>query len=222
MSDAENAQVPEKPRRLGWIIAVASVAFAAFAGSALTTWLFRSMQAVVPKVSSTTTVVHDSPSVIVAIRELARLETTSFHIERVIDLRDRQTHAFGLIQGDDAILLIAAGDVVAGIDLSQLAETDVRYGADGKTARLVLPEPIIFSTRLDNGRTYVHSRKTDTFAVRAETLETRARQLAEQSLKDAALEAGILAQARTGAIRTVTTLVRSLGFQQVEVVFAKE
>ena len=112
--------------------------------------------------------------------------------------------------------------MVAGVDLSQMRETDVTYGKDGKSARVVLPAPSIFSTRLDNSRTYVHSRTTDTLATRAETLETRARQMAERSLHDAAVDAGILQQARSGAERTISTLLRSLGFQRVEVAFASD
>src|SRR4029453_16661700 len=59
-------------------------------------------------------------SVIMAIRDLGRPETASYHIERVIDLRDRQERLFGLMQGEDAILLVAAADVIAGIDLTEM------------------------------------------------------------------------------------------------------
>jgi hypothetical protein len=221
MSEAENPE-PSKPGKMRWILLLSFVTSAAFLGSALTTWIWRAAHVASKPSTTVTTVVHDSPSVIVAIHQLARLETTSFHIERVIDLKDKQTRLYGLIQGEDSILLIAAGDVVAGVDLSQLRESDVTYGKDGKSARIVLPQPTIFSTRLDNGRTYVHSRSTDTFAVRAETLETRARQMAERSLHDAALEAGILEQARVSAQRTIGTLVRSLGFQHVDITFESE
>lgn len=213
---------PSPPSKLRWMLPLAFITFAAFAGSALTTWLWRSAQVVTKPATTVTTVVHDTPSVIVAIHQLARLETTSFHIERVIDLKDKQTRLYGLVQGEDSILLIAAGDVVAGVDLSQMRETDVTYGKDGKSARVVLPAPSIFSTRLDNSRTYVHSRTTDTLATRAETLETRARQMAERSLHDAAVDAGILQQARSGAERTISTLLRSLGFQRVEVAFTSD
>jgi hypothetical protein len=224
--DASSSHVPPARRWpwLWWLLGVAFVSFAAFVGSAIATWMHRSSEAVKAAVqpSTVTQVVRETPSIILAVRQMARLETTSFHMERVIDLKDRQTHLFGLVRGEDAILLIAAGDVTAGVDLATIAETDVTYGADGKSARVVLPEPIILSTRLDNSRTYVHSRTTDTFAERAEALETRARQMAEKSLHDAALEAGILVHARQGAERTLSTLIRSLGFAKVEIVFEKE
>ena len=49
----------------------------------------------------------NTSTVIVAIRNLAKLESVSFHMERVIDLKNRQSHLFGLLQADDAILLVA-------------------------------------------------------------------------------------------------------------------
>jgi hypothetical protein len=86
--------------------------------------------------------------------------------------------------------------------------------------RLVLPAPEILSARLDNERTYVHTRKTDALAERNEAIETRARQLAERSIHEAALEAGILDRAKQNAGQTLTALVRSLGYDRVEINWA--
>lgn len=164
----------------------------------------------------------NTASVLVAVRGLARLETVAYHMERIIDLKNRSQHFFGLIEADDAILLVAAGDVVAGIDLAKMADGDVKLIAEphGRRVRLSLPAPEILSVRLDNDRTYVHSRKTDMLAQRGDQIETRARQLAEKSIRDAALEAGVLARARQGAEQTLSTLVRSLGYDRVELEWA--
>ncbi len=161
-------------------------------------------------------------SVVYAIRDLANLETTSFHLERVIDLSETQSHLFGLVEARDAILLVAAADVVAGIDLSDLREEDVELDATGKGIKVLLPPPRVLSAHLDNERTYVHTRATDTLARRKETLETQARQEAERRLKKAALDAGILARARSTGERTVRGLLQSLGFTQIELSFRDE
>lgn len=162
------------------------------------------------------------PTVISEVRELARLEGVSYHIERVVDLKDEQTHLFGLVAADDAILLVASGDVVAGVDLGRLVPSDVTIASDRRSVTLRLPPAEVFSARLDNARTYVHSRKTDLLAQRGETLETRARQAAEQTLRAAAEDSGILRRARESVARTVTSLVRSLGFENVQVDFAEQ
>lgn len=160
---------------------------------------------------------RSTPSVIVAVRDLARLESVEFHVERVIDLRDRQALLFGLIRTQDAILFVAVGEVTAGVDLSTLGEGDVI--ADRSTGRAVitLPPARVLSTRLDNERSWVYARTTDVLAQRHEDLETRARQEAERTLEQTAVAGGILDRARTNAEQTVSALVRSLGYTSVTV-----
>jgi hypothetical protein len=165
---------------------------------------------------------RDTPNVITAIRDLAVLEGASFHIERVIDLRDQQTRLFGMVKTEDALLLVAAGDVVAGVDLSSMHDGDISVSPDEKSVSLVLPPVHVLSARLDSQHTYVHSRSTDALAERSESLETRARMAAENTLRDAALSGGILERAQKNAQTTLDALMRSLGFQRVEITFRRE
>jgi hypothetical protein len=153
----------------------------------------------------------------VAVRDLARLESAQYHVERVIELRDRQSRFFGLVTAEDAILLVAVGEVTAGVDLSLLREADVAVDRAGGMARLTLPAPQVLSVRLDNGRTWTYSRTTDLLAQRHEDLETRARQEAERTLEQSALEGGILDRAREQAARTIESLVHSLGYAEVTI-----
>lgn len=159
------------------------------------------------------------PDVITQVRELSRLEGVSYHVERVVDLKDQQQTLFGLVKAQDAILLVASGDVVAGVDLGQLTEGDVVVSPDRTSVAVHLPPAEVFSARLDAERTYVHTRTTDLLAKRKESLETDARKAAEQTLQRAAEDAGILKRAEESVGRTVRSLVRSLGFAKVEVDF---
>lgn len=169
----------------------------------------------VPAPTRTVVTVAPTASVLRAVQSLARLETVSFHMERVIDLRESQSRMFGLIEAEDAILLVAAADVVAGVDLARLRPEDVSIDARTSRVTLTLPRAEVFATHLDAEHTFVHSRSTDTLAVRQENLETRARQEAERSLREAALRGGILTRAEENAGRTVTWLLRALGHQDV-------
>lgn len=166
--------------------------------------------------------VRAAPLVITALRDVARLEGAVFHVERVVDLQEKQSKFAGLVQAKDAILLVAAGDVTAGVDLADLVEADIVTDVPGGKVTVTLPRAQIFSQRLDSERTYVHSRTTDVLATRRENLETRARQEAERSLAAAALEGGILARAERNVRISVSALVRSLGFSHVEVRFRGE
>ena len=171
----------------------------------------------VPPMSSVSSVVRPLPNVLVAIRDLARLESVSFHMERVMDLTEKQSRLFGLVEGEDAILLVAVADVTAGVDLAKLSDADIEVDQSARRVVVRLPAAEIFHSALDNQRTYVHTRRTGLLARRQEALETRARSEAERALLDAAREAGILARAEESARQTVERLVRSLGYDVVEV-----
>lgn len=163
--------------------------------------------------ASTHEYIRDTDTIQVAIRNLARLETVSYHMERVIDLKDERTRAFGMLKAQDAILLVAAGDVVAGVDLAKLAPGDMQVQPEQRRVQLRLPPAEILSVTLDEERTYVHSRRTTLLTKPAADLETRARQHAQDAIREAALETGILERARQTATQTLRALLGSLGYE---------
>lgn len=165
----------------------------------------------------TTDVIRPAPNVLVAVQALARLETVSFHMERVMDLSDKQSRLFGLVESEDALLLVAVANITAGVDLGKLPSDAVEVDHALRTVRIKLPTAEVFSTALDNEHTYVHTRRTGLMAQRKEDLEARARVEAERALLDAARSAGLLQAATKNAQRAVEALLRSLDFQQIEV-----
>lgn len=203
-------------RALGWLFVFGLLAVGLLIGALL----YRLVMPA-PEATETVQVVQPTPDVIVAVRDLARLETASFHVERVIDLRERQQAVFGLMEAEDAILLVAAADVTAGVDLTRMRDGDVVVSPAEGQAEITLPPPEIFFAALDNERTYVHTRETDTLARRNDQLETRARREAERSLRQSAIDGGILTRARANAETAVRTLVRSLGYDEITIRFAE-
>jgi hypothetical protein len=157
-----------------------------------------------------------TPGVVAAIRDVARLETTSYHVEKVVQATDVQAHLWGLLQAKDDLLLVAVGDVVAGVDLGKVRDEDVRIDPQSHAVHVVLPPPEVISSSLDAQATHVYSRRTDALAVRNEQLEGDARRSAEDEMRKRALDAGILDRARTNADRTLRALLRSLGFSRVD------
>jgi hypothetical protein len=156
-------------------------------------------------------------TILVAARDLARLETGQVHVEKVIDLTDRQSRFFGLIEGEDAILLIAAGDATIGVDLSKLGEDDVSMDPATKTARLRLPAPEVLQAGLDEQATYVFSRSTSAFARRNEQLESKARREAVEAIKKVASGPDMMGRAKAQAERQIRALVSQLGADRVEI-----
>jgi hypothetical protein len=200
------------------ILAVLLVVAVAAAGAMAMFALHRAGEAAEPE--SAVGEVRGTESVVMVMRDLARLESAEFHMQRVIDLRDKQSRFFGLIEAEDAILLVAAADVVAGVDLSEMGDGDVTVDEVRKEVTVILPPPKVLGTRIVAEQTFVHARTTDMLAARNETLEARARKVAEDKLRDAAIEAGLLDRARRNAGETVRTLLGALGFRAVTVRWA--
>jgi hypothetical protein len=210
-----NAGRGQSTLRLKLALGAAGVlSFAAISGLFV---LDRARRPLLPPASSSATVLKSLPNVLVAVTDLARLESVSFHMERVLDLTEKQSRLFGLVESQDAILLVAVAEVTAGVDLGKLSRADVVTDAQRGRAEVRLPAAEIFHVALDNQHTYVHTRKTDLLARRQETLESRARGEAEKALLEAAKEAGILRQAGENARRVVEGLVKSLGYRDVVV-----
>lgn len=175
-----------------------------------------------PSATTTTAEVRPTPNVLVAMKQLARLETMRFHMERVVDLTDKQTHLWGLIEAKDALLLLAVGDVVAGVDLNKMTEGDVTSSFTDKKVRVRLPPPEVFAATLDPAKTRVYTRTTDVLASRHEDLEGRARQEAAASMERAAKEEGLLDRSRVGAEHAVRALLTASGFEQIEIEWRAE
>jgi hypothetical protein len=160
-----------------------------------------------------------TPGVVMAIRDVARLEATSFHIEKVVEATDRQSRLWGFVQAKDALLLVAVGDVVAGVDLTKVRDGDVRVDATKGAVTIRLPPPEIVSSTLDERATHVYSRSTDALAQRDEQLEGEARRAAEEQMRKVALDEGILEKARVSTERTLRGLLRALGYERAEIEF---
>ena len=152
-----------------------------------------------------------TPSLLLATKDMSRLQTTEMHVEKVIDLTDAQSNFFGLVEGTDNVLLVAVGDVTMGVDLAKLGDGDVSLDDKTHAAHFRLPAPEVFSSRLDEHATYVYSRTTSVFAKRNEQLETKARQQAQDAIKKQADTAEARDRAKQQAEKVLKQLATSLG-----------
>jgi hypothetical protein len=154
------------------------------------------------------------PAVVQRIQRLNRLETVVYSIDTVVEGARSSPVLPDLLAGD-RLLLVVHGQSIAGIDLSQLKPEDVRI--NGQSIHVTLPASQLFVTTLDNQHTRVYARSTGILVPVDQNLETDTRAKAQQQLQQAALSDGILDTARKNARATITTLLYSLGFQQVDV-----
>jgi hypothetical protein len=155
-----------------------------------------------------------SPTVVEKIRQLSRLETVEYSLDKIVE-GDRQNPFLPNFLAGDKLLFIAHGQVIAGIDLAQIKDSDI--SVNGESVKVKLPPPQILSTRIDNAKSRVYSRSTGLLVPADPNLESQARQMAEQQIRQAALDDGILDKAKQNAQASVTALLYGLGFKDVQV-----
>ena len=155
-----------------------------------------------------------SPTVVEKIRQLSRLETVEYSLDKIVEGERQSAYLPDFLAGDK-LLLVAHGEVIAGIDLGQFKAGDVAVNGDAVHVRL--PAAQILTTRIDNSRTRVYSRTTGLLVATDPNLESEVRQTAEQQIAQAALDDGILEKARQNARTSVTALLYGLGFRTVMV-----
>jgi hypothetical protein len=165
-------------------------------------------------IGRTTSIDVSSPTVVEKIRQLSRLETVEYSLDKIVE-GDRENAILPGFLAGDKLLLIAHGEVIAGIDLAQLQAGDVQVKGDAVQVRL--PAAQILTTRLDNARTRVYSRTTGLLVSTDPNLESEVRLTAEKQIAQAALDDGILDKARQNARNSVTALLYGLGFRTVDV-----
>ena len=159
----------------------------------------------------TPTIIPDPVTIIHEVRSLARLETIRYSVEKVITAETQQG-TFEFFVGDK-LLLVAHGEVIAGVDLEKLSPES--FEIENQVLYVTLPEAEIFIATLDNDKSYVYDRDTGIFTHGDVDLETLARRAAEDEIEKAALEDGILDLAQQNAESYLGLLFRDLGYEEV-------
>jgi hypothetical protein len=153
------------------------------------------------------------PTVVDRIQRLQRLETVVYTVDKLVTGAKENPLLPDFLTGD-RLLMMVHGEVVAGIDFSNLKLDDVRV--DGRQIHLHLPAAQVFSTRLDSAKTRVYSRQTGLLVPTDPNLETQVRQEAERQMQEAALADGILRTAQQNAASTISSLLQGLGFEKID------
>lgn len=156
----------------------------------------------------TPTIIPDPVTIISDVHALARLETIQYTVEKVITAEQGQGDLAFLFQ--DKLIFVAHGLVIAGIDMEKLQPEDMKLVNGVLNVRL--PPAEIFITSLDNQKSYVYNRDTGLLTDPSKDLETQARQSAEEEIKKAALEDGILTIAQQNAENYLSKFFSALGY----------
>lgn len=149
------------------------------------------------------------------VQDEARLLTVTGDYQKNLIAEERNDIFWGLL--GEQLIFEAHGTVAAGIDLTQLTETDVIV-VDPDTVWVRLPQATIFDDLpiLDTQKSRILDRDTG-FLTRANPdLETQVRQQAEiEILLVAQEDTALLARANTNAQEELAKIIKSMGFSNV-------
>ena len=163
-----------------------------------------------PTRASSTVIVED----IQRLNELATVKwTTQVIIEEEGSGALWQRYLPKFLTGEE-VLLIAVGDVRAGVNLDELGEDDVRV--DGKKVIVDLLEAEVLSTTLDEEKTRLYSRERGLLRVRGDDrIIEEARRDAVEEIRNATEGNGIEEQAQANAEDSIRTFLENLGYEEV-------
>ena len=153
------------------------------------------------------------PTVVDRIQKLQRLETVVYTMDKIVT-GERESTILPHFLAGDRLLLMVHGEVIAGIDFQMLKPSDVQVY--GKKVRVRVPQPQLLVTRIDSSKTRVYSRQTGLLVSTDPDLESQVRNDAETELRRSALADGILQKAQENARTTMTSLMQSMGFEEIE------
>jgi hypothetical protein len=210
------ANPPSRPFRALLIVLLTIVLIAAVAGFVVWRVTRNALENVVERAITPKEQTIDLSTLVTQVRELNRLETSSMHVMHISTTTQTYEMIPDALAGDQ-LTFLAAGDVIAGVDLSLLNRSDVWRTADG-TLMMRLPPSQILVTRVDNRASRVISRKTGLLRRADIDLESRARQHAEQEIRNEAVRKGVLRTASNNAETKLADFLHTLGFQQVRFV----
>ena len=227
--DEEKRKTPDQPWLKNiWVqvalgvVVLGVVAFACFGMVHVTRQAFISSTPPTPTVTPTPT---PWPILVVErIQNMGRLETVKYTVEHVVEKEQEGRRILFVELGGYRLLVVAYGEVVAGVDLTQVGPEDVKV--EGSKVTVVLPSAEILSHKVDHDRTRIYKVEQDFLGellgkneVDKDLLLALLAQ-AEKEIVAGAMEDGILQQAETSAQVMLTQFLRALGFTDVEVTFA--
>jgi hypothetical protein len=152
----------------------------------------------------------DAPAILHQIQGLQELVSVNYTVQKVVGLEEKK-HPVGA----ERILLFVQAQVLAGVDLGEIARGDVQV-LSPRCVRLRLPPPRILQTVIDDKQTKVWDRSITWWTPWVpydKDLERQARLAALDKIDQAAIEGGILDQARHNAETAIRELLETTGIK---------
>ncbi len=165
-------------------------------------------------VEATPVILPSNTTIVREISDLARLETASVEMEKVVTAERNSETLWGVM--GESMVFVANGKVVAGIDFADMQEEDIQV-VDPLTVMVHLPDAAIFDDlpALDNEKSYVADRDTGLLTRADPELESEVRRIAEARLREEAIATGVVEKAEVNAQEYMLGFLQGLGFENI-------
>lgn len=167
---------------------------------------------------------HSGPALLTAMADLGEYHAARATFQSVVDL-ERDTPWVPSVVSGERTTYLATGSVDGVVDLRGLGEGAVEVSPDGTAVTVTLPPPRLADPVLDTEASRVVARDRGVLDrlggvfVDSPTSERDLALAAEARLAEAAAASDLLDRTEEGTRATLTGLARSLGFDEVTVVF---
>ena len=189
---------------------IRSVTFGVVVGLLLAVIVFVIARRITSATSPATTL--DPVSVVHQIQRLNELVSVKYTVQKVVGLEEQKVPF-----GSEKLLLFVQAEVLAGIDLSKMAAADIKW-LPAKRMQVMLPPPKIEHVVIDDKETKVWDRQITWWTPWVPynpDLERQARLKAKDTIQQAAIDMGILDQARRNAEAGIRSLLETFGVKSV-------
>jgi hypothetical protein len=218
------ARAPAAPARrvIGPLRGLAAAVAVLVAGVAVITAVHLLPHIRNPFAESTT--VRSTPALLKSITSLSRYQADSGSFQVIVDLSRKTPYLPSFLEGSN-ILFVGQGTVTAYDDFSRLGSGDIQV-APGRTAVTVrLPQPQLEPATLNVRQSYLYSQQQgllnrigNLFSGNPGS-QQQVYIAAQQKIQAAASHSPLLAQAKSNTRSMLTSMLHSLGFSRVTVIF---
>jgi hypothetical protein len=149
------------------------------------------------------------------LEDATELTTAIYTLETVVtESLDRKLGELTI--GTTELLYVAHGVVRAGIDLSEIDDSNFEVDLDRRTLTVTLPPPRILDRKIDVDKSYVYDARKSLLGPADPAMQSNAERFALEQIVYSACEGGVMNQANGRALLAVEKLLEdAAGYKQV-------
>lgn len=146
------------------------------------------------------------------ITDMGKLELVKYSMKDVLERKEIRTFL-----PDQRILFVATGEATGCIDLTKVRKEDIIHSGDSVT--VFLPKPELCYVKLDHGRSKVYDVSGAWFPSDAKEMVEDIYKIAEQKLRENALQMNILGKTRDNAVLIFKPMLENISGKKIGIQF---